>query len=259
MIIGCNKGTVVGRRLGRSIVHSLILLAAVNVGIILIRKNNPRVGGALGTVGVRDGFRSKLEIASGSAIGIIRVILTNGIGGSLIYRVKGLNNRTVNLSNVSSGVVGYQPLSRDRNFINSVVSVGARIVSRMLGGGFVPIVSAVNYSRGGGYCGVGTSAITTTITKGLGTRTLVSVASIINLLESGSSSDALVREICVSSIPHLVSRKVVANNVVPGVSSVARTVHRNIGGTFVVSKHIPRSVLVRVLASRNVNAVFEDE
>lgn len=257
IIVGCNKGTVMGRRLRSTMVASVILLHSIKMGVILIRNNKPRVSSVLGHINGRDHFMSKLHCASRRAVSVIRVILTNGIGGRLMRLVSGRNNGTVNLYNVSNRVVGTMGCAGSSiKFMNRVARVSASIVSCALRGGCVPIVSSITANRGNRIFGVGTSATTTTVTTDLRTRGLLLVASVDKLLVSGSSSSALVRSIRISRVPSLGSRNIVSNNVVPGVSYYMRTIHHKILRAGVVSKHVPRSVLVRLFASRNFNAVF---
>ncbi len=224
----------------------------------MIRKNKPRVGRLVSELNGGTRFISKLHMASGRAVSVIRVILTNGMGGSLMGLLRVGNKGTVNVSNISNELVRTGAGGRGLNCINRVAGVGVSPIASLLRGKCVPIVSAITYSGGNGACGVGNSATTTCVTNTLKTRDLVVVASITKLLHSGSSPSALVPRMGISSVGRLFSSNVVYNKVVPGMGYYARTVTGNIHGIFVVSKHVPRSVLVRVLASRNTNAVMEN-
>ncbi len=256
VIVGCNNGTVVGRSLGRRIVRSVVLLELIKIEVILMRNNNPRVARVLGGMNGGSIFISKLHIASGRAIRVTRVILTNGVGGGLMGLLRIGNNGTVKVSNVSNELVATRPGGRGLNCINAVAGIGVRPVISLVTRRCVPIMSAINYSGSNGICGVGTSATTTCVTNTLGTRYLVSVASVTNVLGSGSGPRALVPGVAMDRTTTLFRSNAVSNNVVPGIRYYLRTVDHNIGGIFVVSNEVPRSLLVRALASRNTKAVM---
>lgn len=258
VIMGCNKGTVVGRRLGTTIVDSLILVRLIKIGIILIRNNKPRVGTVLGTINGRDGFVGNVEIASGRAVSVIRVILTNGIGGDLIRLLNDRNNGTVKLYNLSNEVLVTRGLiaNTSLNCINRVGRIGPRPLGGTLTDNCVPVISAITNNCSNGMCGVGTSVTTSRVTTGVNTGGLVLVASVEKLLHSIRSRSSLVPIIGIDRIPVLGHSNVVDNNVVPGVSYYIRTIHDNMGHTRVVSNEVRRSVLLRLFDSRNVNAVF---
>lgn len=266
VIIGCNNGTVASPTLRDSFTHSVILLGAINVRPIIMRNNNPRMSGLLGRLKHRSSHVSNVHIASGDAVSVIRVMLNNDIGGSVIDLVGGRNNHTVNLANGSTGLVltgglvvrGVNtsnitiPISL--NFINSIIDIGGSIVGVLVSSGFVPIVTPLNISDRNGACGVGTSLITKGITRFLRTRGLVLLAGVGNIL---NHSNRIIAKLAPGGISDLVRSNAVSNNVVPGVRYTLSTMHDNIGDTIVISNQIPRTALLRVFAGRNINALVD--
>lgn len=171
--------------------------------------------------------------------------------------MRDLNIHTVKVDKGSKGLLrirGGLSSKRSVKFMKSIGGMGTRVLCSLLRGSFLPVVYPINVSRRCGACGVGTSSTTYTVTHTVGIRGLTFLASVRNICGSPGSPSALVSRLRVGRTGRLVASKCVKNKVLPGLRGYVSTVRGNISHMRVLSKEVPRYLLLRVFAGGKVNA-----
>lgn len=230
-IVGMKKGVM--RRpsaLGR-LLSSFSSLS--NCGI-LIRKKNHSTAHVTSRLKVRDRVIGKHHVASTRALGIIAVICNKLIGGGVITNLRTGKIGTVNLAKASVGMVhsiGHPIGSVSCNCMKSIRGMSKGTLTSLVRHRVMPIVTPLARSKGKGLLGAGTSAVTKRATGTL-TRCF-SIALICyfrggKILHSRGSSSDMVPILAPSLFGRCIRRKVIRNNVVPGLRGSFSTLSTNI-------------------------------
>lgn len=230
-IVGIKNGvmrrrTALGRLLGS--------FTTVRKRGILIRKNKHSTAGVTTRLNVSDGVIGNHHVASTRALGIIAVICNKLIGGGVMTKLRTHNIGTLKLAKTSVGMVHSvgHPIGRiSCNFMKSMRHISSALLSSLVRGNIIPIVTPLARSKRKGVLGAGTSAVTKRATGTL--STVFSIALICyfrggNILHSRGSSRDIVPRVGRTRFRHCVTRKIVRKKVVPGLRGSFRTVGTNI-------------------------------
>lgn len=226
-MVGINNGVM--RR--RTALHRLLgSFTTVRKRGILIRNKNHSTAGVTTRLKVRDGVIGNHQVASTRALEMIAVICNNLIGGGVITKLRTCNIGTLKLAKTSVGIVHSigHPIGRiSCNFINSIRGISTSLLSSLVCGNIIPIVTPLARSKRKGVLGAGTSAVTKRATGTL--SNLFSIALICyfrggNMLHSRGSSSDMVPRVAHTRFRRCMTSNIVRKNVVPGLRGSFRTV-----------------------------------
>ncbi len=229
--MGMNNGVI--RR--RSSLHGLLsTFHGIRNRGVLIRNNKHSTAGVTTHLNVRDRVIGKHHVASTSALSIIAVICKKLIGGGVITHLRTLNVGTLKLANASVGIVhsrGHPMGSISCNFINSISAISKDLLSSLVCGKIIPIVTPLARSKRNRLLGAGTSAVTKRATGTV--TTFFSIALVFyfrggKILESTRSSRDLVPRLGRARFERCMRSNIVRSNVVPGLRGSFRTVRTKI-------------------------------
>lgn len=231
-----------------SFAADVVALARRGVDVVVVHGGGPQITAMLDRVGIPSEFRAGYRVTSAEAVEVVRMVLTGSVQRDVVARIVAAGGRAVGLSGEDSGLFTAEVrgavedgVEVDLGCVGEVTAVDPLVVTHLLAGGFIPVVSSVAPDRTGQTLNVNADAAAAAVAAAIAADVLVMLTDVAGLYADWPDADSLIERLDLAAARQLLPT--LQSGMIPKVAACIDAVAAGVSHAHIVDGRVPGAAL----------------
>jgi acetylglutamate kinase len=241
-----------------AVVEQVGVLHRVGIKVVLVHGGGGQATELGRSLGVEPRFVAGRRVTCERTREVATMVLNGTVNTAIVACCRRLRVPALGISGVDAGLIRARrrpprPSGEgevlDYGFVGDVVDVDATVLERILGDGFVPVVSPLSADDEGEVLNVNADVIAARLARELGAEKLVLVTGAPGILEDPENEDSLVSYTDVKGLNRLHESGVIRDGMLPKVDAMKDALYGGVSRVHVISFRVPDGLLLEVFTN----------
>lgn len=258
IVVKFGGNAMVDEDLTRAFAEDMVYLRYVGLRPVVVHGGGPQITAELTRRGIPSEFRGGYRVTTEESIGVIRQVLAEQVGGTLValinehgHLAEGISGDAYGLfTGVRRGAVVDGELV-DLGLVGDVTSVDPEAVRLEIAAGRIPVISTVAREEGtDGILNVNADSAAAALAIALGAAKLVVLTDVAGLYRDWPNRDSLVSVITTSELGELLPR--LESGMIPKMTACLEAVAGGVPKAAIIDGRQPHSILLEVFTTQGI-------
>ena len=257
-VVKLGGNAMVDDELLQAFADDMVFLHTVGVRPVVVHGGGPQISQALHDAGIESEFVGGYRVTSTAAIPVVRDVLRNQIGADIARRINHHHDMAVVLSGedhdlfraVRKGTT-IGGVEMDLGHVGEVISVNPGEIHRLLGEGFIPVVSSLAPGEdGSSLLNVNADAAAAALASALRAEKLVLLTDVAGLYEHWPAADSLISTITTAELKKLLPR--LESGMIPKMTACLDAVTSGVSKAAIIDGRLAHSILLEAFTTHGI-------
>lgn len=251
----------------RALVEQVDILHQVGIRVVLVHGGGPQSSELARSLGAVPRFVEGRRVTDAQALQIATMVLNGTINTRLLAACRSVGLPAVGVSGVDAGLIqarkrppvalgtagegdaGAANGTVDYGFVGDVVSVDVRVLTQLLDGGLVPVVSPLSADDAGTLLNINADTVAAALAAGLSAEKLILLTGAPGLLERADDPGSLVSYTDLAGLRRLRGQGSLEQGMLPKAKAIEAALTGGVRRVHVISHDLPDSLLLEVFTN----------
>ena len=256
IVIKYGGSAMVDKTLQNAVFRDLALLSYVGVQIVVVHGGGPEINQWLEKLGIKPVFLDGLRITDTETMDVVEMVLAGRVNKQI---VSGINNHgclAVGLCGIDGGLIEARTLGGgSHGLVGEVAKVNTKILSPLLSGGYVPVISSVANSSDGRSHNINADTVAGELAAALGAEKLILLTDTPGILMNENDPSSLIEKIRLSDARELIDNGIVKAGMKPKVECCIRSLAQGVNAAHIIDGRTPHALLLEVFTDAGIGTM----
>jgi acetylglutamate kinase len=251
----------------RSLLEQIEILSHVGIRVVLVHGGGSESSELLRALGGEPRFVEGRRVTDDKALEVASMVLNGTVNTRILAAARGLGLPAVGLSGVDAGLVQARrrpPVKVgdghvDYGFVGDVVSVAPGVLTTLLDGGLVPVVSPLSAADDGTLLNINADTVAAAIAVGLRAEKLILLTGAPGVLERPDDPGSLVSYTDLEGLRQLRDQGGLTRGMLPKASAIESALRGGVRRVHILSWQTPDGLLAEVFTNEGVGTLVVED
>ena len=236
----------------------IVLLRSVGVHVVLVHGGGPEISEMLKKIGKESRFVGGLRYTDEETMDIVQMVLAGKVNKHLVQLLTLHGGKAIGLCGLDGDLLQAvrHKADGDIGFVGDIDRVNTGILTDMLEGGYIPVVSSVAGGENGAVYNINADTAAAQIAACLHAEKLLLMTDIPGLLRDKDDPSTLIPEVKVSEIPALKAQGIISGGMIPKIDCCVEAVRRGVKHTNIIDGRVPHAILMELFSDAGFGTMF---
>lgn len=247
--------------LKKHVMEDIVLLSTIGIRVVLVHGGGPEINTMLTKLGKEVRFVDGLRYTDAETLDVVEQVLTGKINKDIVSRLIAEGGRAVGLSGIDAGLmkaIRTTKNGQDLGYVGEVVDVDTSILTTLLVGGFIPVVSTVALGCDGDgiHYNINADTAAAKIAVALGAEKFVQLTNVPGLLRDIKDPTTLIPRIHVNDAQKFIDNGTIAGGMIPKIECCILARNGGVPRTHIIDGRVPHSILIEMFSDRGIGTMI---
>ena len=239
------------------VAHDIAFLSAVGINVVVVHGGGKAITTAMASSGLQAQFINGMRVTDEATIAVVQRTLDDVVNPDVCLAITTAHGNPMGMSGVS--VLVCEKLQTDDDgkaidlgYVGEVTEVKVKLIKKVIGDGFVPVISPVAEGYDGKPYNVNADLVAGRVAIALRARRLVYMSDVPGLLSDPSNQDSLISTLKISQVGELKKKGVIDKGMRPKVHSAMRALQEGVRRVHFVDGRLPHSLLLEIFTDQGI-------
>jgi len=251
------------KELKAAVIRDICLLATVGINMVLVHGGGPEINKMLETVGIEPNFKNGLRVTDDATMEVVEMVLTGKVNKELVALI---NNNSIDRSDGGGRAVGIcgkdgnllrgRVKDKDLGWVGEIESVDPKLLTNLIGGGFVPVIATVAQDSMGNALNVNADTAAGAIAAALNAQKLVLMTDVAGVCTDKDDVDSLIRTVTFTKAEEMIASGIIAGGMIPKVTDCMNALRGGCVSGHIIDGRAPHSLLLEILTDEGCGTMI---
>lgn len=238
-----------------TILQDAAALAKLGVRVVLVHGGGKAITGLLDKLNVPTRFVSGYRYTDEEVLNAAELALSAQVNKAIVSALDDLGARAVGISGKDGGLLTAKAKDPALGRVGEIVEVDTAILTALLAGGFVPVVSPIAGGDGRGYnCNADDAA--RAVAEALGADSLLFLTDTDGVLVDSHNSSTVIPHINLERGRELLDSGLIAGGMAPKVQNCLQAVERGVGKVVILNGKVEHALLLEAISQKSLGTTI---
>ncbi len=258
VVIKYGGNAMVNEELQDAVMTDIVLLRSVGVHVVLVHGGGPEISEMLKKIGKESRFVGGLRYTDEETMDVVQMVLAGKVNKHLVQLLTLHGGKAAGLCGLDGDLLRAvrHTADGDIGFVGDIDRVNTGILTDMLEGGYIPVVSSVAGGENGEVYNINADTAAAQIAACLHAEKLLLMTDIPGLLRDKDDASTLIPEVKVSEIPALKAQGIISGGMIPKIDCCVEAVRRGVRHTNIIDGRVPHAILMELFSNAGFGTMF---
>lgn len=258
VVIKYGGNAMVNEELQDAVMTDIVLLRSVGVHVVLVHGGGPEISEMLKKIGKESRFVGGLRYTDEETMDVVQMVLAGKVNKHLVQLLTLHGGKAIGLCGLDGDLLQAvrHKADGDIGFVGDIDRVNTGILTDMLEGGYIPVVSSVAGGENGAVYNINADTAAAQIAACLHAEKLLLMTDIPGLLRDKDDPSTLIPEVKVSEIPALKAQGIISGGMIPKIDCCVEAVRRGVKHTNIIDGRVPHAILMELFSDAGFGTMF---
>ena len=258
VVIKYGGNAMVNEELQDAVMTDIVLLRSVGVHVVLVHGGGPEIAEMLKEIGKESRFVGGLRYTDEETLDVVQMVLVGKVNKHLVQLLTLHGGKAIGLCGLDGDLLQAvrHKADGDIGFVGDIDRVNTGILTDMLEGGYIPVVSSVADGENGAVYNINADTAAAQIAACLHAEKLLLMTDIPGLLRDKDDPSTLIPEVKVSEIPALKAQGIISGGMIPKIDCCVEAVRRGVKHTNIIDGRVPHAILMELFSDAGFGTMF---
>lgn len=239
------------------VAYDIAFLAAVGINVVVVHGGGKAITRAMESSGLKANFINGMRVTDEATIALVQRTLDELVNPDVCDAITAAGGKPNGLPGAS--VLVCEKLQADDNgnpvdlgYVGEVTEVKVKVIKKVIGDGFVPVISPVAAGLDGKPYNVNADLVAGRVASALRARRLVYMSDVPGLLSDPANPESLISTLKISQVDGLKEKGVIDKGMRPKVHSAMRALQEGVRRVHLVDGRLPHSLLLEIFTDKGI-------
>ncbi len=256
LVVKYGGNAMIDEELKSSVMRDLVVLNLLGIKVVLVHGGGPEISEMLKKTGKESKFIDGLRYTDKETAEIVRMVLAGKVNKTLTDLIERHGGKAVGICGQDGHVLKCEVQDEKLGYVGKITEINTKLITDLLGLGYVPVVSTVGYDDEGNSYNVNADTAAAALAGALNAESLILMTDIRGLLENKDDPDSLIKKVYVSDIPALVKQGIISGGMIPKIDCCKDAIRHGVKRVFITDGRVSHSILVELLSDEGSGTMF---
>ena len=256
IVIKYGGSAMADKILQNAVFRDLALLSSVGVQIVVVHGGGPEINQWLGKLGIKPVFLNGLRITDTETMDVVEMVLAGRVNKQIVSGINNHGSLAVGLCGIDGGLIEARTLGGgSHGLVGEVAKVNTKILSPLLEGGYVPVISSVANSSDSRSHNINADTVAGELAAALAAEKLILLTDTPGILMNENDPSSLIEKIRLSEARELIDKGIVKAGMKPKVECCIRSLAQGVNAAHIIDGRTPHSLLLEVFTDSGIGTM----
>lgn len=256
LVVKYGGNAMIDDELKSSVMRDLVVLNLLGIKVVLVHGGGPEISEMLKRTGKESKFIDGLRYTDKETAEIVRMVLAGKVNKTLSDLIERHGGKAVGICGQDGHILKCEVQDEKLGYVGKITEINTKLITDLLGLGYVPVVSTVGYDDEGNSYNVNADTAAAALAGALNAESLILMTDIRGLLENKDDPESLIKKVYVSDIPALVKQGIISGGMIPKIECCKDAIRHGVKRVFITDGRVSHSILVELLSEEGSGTMF---
>ncbi len=236
--------------------RDIVLMKLVGMNPVVVHGGGPKIGELLERLGKQSRFVDGMRVTDAETMDVVEMVLGGLVNKGIVNLINQHGGRAVGLSGKDGGLIRARALEQeggDLGQVGEVASIDPAIVSRLDGGGFIPVIAPIGIGEDGRAYNINADLVAGRMAAVLKAEKLMLLTNTLGVL---GGEGELLTGLGADRVQALIDRGIIHGGMLPKVRCALDAVTDGVQAAHIVDGRVEHAVLVELFTDEGVGTLI---
>jgi len=256
IVIKYGGSAMADKTLQNAVFRDLALLSSVGVQIVVVHGGGPEINQWLEKLGIKPVFLDGLRITDTDTMDVVEMVLAGRVNKQIVGGINNHGSLAVGLCGIDGGLIEARTLGGgSHGLVGEVAKVNTKILTPLLEGGYVPVISSVANSSDGRSHNINADTVAGELAAALAAEKLILLTDTPGILRNEKDPSSLIEKIRLSEARELIEKGIVKEGMKPKIECCIRSLAQGVNAAHIIDGRTPHALLLEVFTDSGIGTM----
>ncbi len=256
VVVKYGGNAMVDEELKQAFAQDMVFLRLAGIRPVVVHGGGPQIDDMLGRLGKVSEFRDGLRVTDEETLDIARMVLNGQVNREIVSAVNRHDQLAVGLSGEDAGLIVARQRHPDLGYVGDVTNVNPKIMTTLLGAGFIPVISTIGAGADGQAFNINADSAAIAIAASLDAEKLIYLTDVPGVMADVHDPTSLISKMTASRARMLIADGVIVGGMIPKVEACLDAVDRQVPSAHILDGRIPHVTLLELFTDAGVGTMI---
>ncbi|NJM66186.1 MAG: acetylglutamate kinase [Acaryochloris sp. RU_4_1] len=240
-----------------TVIRDIVFMACVGLRPVLVHGGGPEINLWLEKLGIEPQFSQGLRVTDALTIEVVEMVLVGRVNKDLVSLINQAGGSAVGMCGQDGKLIIARPQGEsDIGFVGDVAAVNPQLISSLVEGGHIPIVSSVAADEEGQVYNINADTVAGELAAALGAEKLILLTDTPGILQDYQDPDSLIHELNIHQARTLIEQEIVTGGMIPKVNCCIRSLAQGIQAAHIIDGRVPHALLLEIFTDAGIGSMI---
>jgi acetylglutamate kinase len=188
---------------------------------------------------------------------VVEMVLVGRVNKDLVSLINQAGGSAVGVCGQDGKLIIARPQGEsDIGFVGDVAAVNPQLISSLVEGGHIPIVSSVAADEEGQVYNINADTVAGELAAALGAEKLILLTDTPGILQDPQDPNSLIHQLNIHQARTLIDQEVVTGGMIPKVTCCIRSLAQGIQAAHIIDGRLPHALLLEVFTDAGIGSMI---
>ncbi|MGF1602182.1 MAG: acetylglutamate kinase [Thermosynechococcaceae cyanobacterium] len=239
------------------VIRDIVFMASVGLKLVVVHGGGPEINLWLNKLGIEAQFKNGLRVTDAPTMDVVEMVLVGRVNKELVSLISQAGGAAVGVCGKDGNLVTARPQGEAGiGFVGEVNAINSDLISTLLGGGYIPIVSSVADDETGQPYNINADTVAGELAASLEAEKLILLTDTAGILRDAKDSSTLIPQLSIGEARSLIEHQVVAGGMIPKVLCCVRSLAQGVSAAHIIDGQVPHALLLEIFTDAGVGSMI---
>jgi len=250
-------GSALGSDASLSILEDVAALQSVGVRVVLVHGGGPDISDLLTRLQIESHFENGYRVTDAKVLEAAELALSAKVNKTIVSTLTSLGAKACGVSGRDGALLLAVPKSENLGRVGEVTRVDASLLTCLLDGGFLPVVSPMAQGLDGEAYNCNADDVARAVAEAMGADKLVFLTDTNGILVDRNNQSTRVPKMDANHARTLLRDGLIAGGMIPKTENCIHAVSHGVSAVTVLDGRIPHSLLLEAISEQSMGTTLE--
>jgi acetylglutamate kinase len=247
--------------LKESIASDIVLMKLVGISPVIIHGGGPEITAMMNRLDLPVEFVGGLRKTDAEAMDIVKMVLVGKINKELVAMVNRHGRMAIGLSGDDGGLIAASKKQHepDLGFVGEVDSINARVLSDLIGDGYIPIIASIGAGGRGESYNINADTVAAEVAAAIKADKIIFLTDVEGLYRDFAQKHTLISALTYAECKTMVDDKEVEGGMLPKVRGCMRAIEAGVHRAHILNGTIPHAMLLEIFTNEGIGTMISEK
>jgi acetylglutamate kinase len=253
-------------RLKNSFARDIVLLKLVGINPVVVHGGGPQIGNLLQRLGKTSEFVQGMRVTDAETMDVVEMVLGGLVNKEIVNLINRHGGSAVGLTGKDGDLVRAEKITVtqrsvetdepeiiDLGHVGKVKSIDARIVDRLVDGGFIPVIAPIGVGDDGFSYNINADLVAGKMAEVLKAEKLLLLTNTAGILDK---SGGLLTGLSLPEVEDLIADGTIGGGMIPKVRCAMDALNGGVASVHIIDGRVEHAVLLELLTDRGIGTLL---
>lgn len=239
------------------VIRDIVFMASVGLKMVVVHGGGPEINHWLDKLGIETQFKNGLRVTDAPTMDVVEMVLVGRVNKELVSLINQAGGSAVGICGKDGNLITARPQGEAGiGFVGEVNAVNSGVISRLLDGGYIPIVSSVADDETGQPYNINADTAAGEIAASLDAEKLILLTDTAGILRDAKDTSTLIPQLSIGEARALIEQEIVAGGMIPKVLCCVRSLAQGVNATHIIDGQVPHALLLEIFTDAGIGSML---